>query len=155
MEFLLNTNSPEGRAKLLAKLDELNEQYKGKQVTLLVNLKRNKPVRSTDQNARYWAILSTIGAQIGETKEALHFSYAVMFIPEDHEVNGIRVPRKTSELKTDEFTIYMNQVEMHAKEWHGVKIPHLADNTYSMWERQTRNHYDAMFASIDVDALPE
>lgn len=148
MEYLFLTNDPDSRKKVLQSLDDLDERHKGKQVTILANFKRNKPVRSTDQNSRYWAILTAIAAEIGETREGLHYSYAVMFIPDDHEVNGQKIPRSTKELKQDEFATYMKKIEQHAKEFHGVDIKRPEDNTYSMWERYHNNRYDAMFSAI-------
>lgn len=143
MIFLWLTNNPHSEEKLKQQVAFLNSRHEGKQVTYRIEMVKNRPVRSVDQNRMYWAILTAIGAHIGETKENLHEWYRLQFIPV--EFGGKMIPRSTTELDTAEMSTYIKQVEQHAKDFHGLVLPDVRDQYYTLWERTNKNSYDALF----------
>lgn len=145
---LFITNDPYSRAKIIAHLDYLDELHKGKRITYSHETKRNRAIRSLDQNRYYWGMLTMIAAKTGYTKEQLHQAYALQYIPHDELINGQRVARSTSELNTEEMSIYIKKIKAHAIEL-DLYIPEASDEAYTAWERMAKNHYDAMFSSLD------
>ena len=96
-------------------------------------LERGKPLRvivtdsekhrSSEQNARYWAILSEIAEKAGIngqkfSREVWHEYYARIYLPLDEVIlpDGEIIQRRvsTTSLKVPQFSNYMNQVEAHA-----------------------------------------
>ena len=76
----------------------------------LLSLKPFKPKRSVDANARYWAILTLAGRELGWHKDDLHFAlkFKLLRLP---DVDGMARCRRTSSLDTSEFAVYMADVE--------------------------------------------
>lgn len=148
MIFLWLTNDPHSEEKLKQNIAFLNERHAGKQVTYRMEMVKNRPVRSVKANRRYWAILTAIGAEIGETKERLHYAYALMFIPDPDTINGQTIPLSTTDLSDLEMSTYMKKIEAHARDFHGITLANPSDESYIMWERMVKNSYDSMFKSI-------
>ncbi len=144
--ILYNTNDQHSFNKIVDILNGMDEHHKGKIVTYRIDMKKNRPVRSLDQNAHYWVILTRIGAHTGYTKERLHEWYGLEFIPT--EFNGKIVPRSTTELDSEEMSTYIKKVMTHAEEIHGLTFPRPGDRDYANWERMSQNFYDDMFRSI-------
>jgi hypothetical protein len=144
---LYNTNDHHSFNKLVNMLNGLDEFHQGKVVTYRIDIIRNRPVRSVDQNRYYWALLTMIAAQSGYTKEKLHHWYGLEFLAEDF--NGKMIPRSTSELNTEEMSNYIKKVKTHAEEFYSVNIPRPEDKEYINWERMANNFYDDMFRSIE------
>lgn len=143
--LLLTTNNQRSLENLSNYITYLNERHKDKQVDYLVTIKQNRAVRSHSQNGMYWAILTAIAAETGDTKERLHQYYALEFNWE--EFRGKRIPKSTTDLDVTEFKVYVEKVKQHAREF-GIYIPEPEDRAYSMWEQLTREKYDAMFSSL-------
>lgn len=87
-------------------------------ITVTVEKYRNK--RSTDQNRRYWAILSALGNHVGLTSEEMHnevlcehFGYELV---EWRGTEHKRPLQRSSKLTTVEFSALMDVAERWAVE---------------------------------------
>jgi len=88
-----------------------------------------KPNRSRSQNNLYWSWLSILADWTGYTKDEMHTFLAVSFLGQETiQVNGhsITVARSTRNLKVNEFSDYLIEIEAWAHE-HGIVLPHPAD----------------------------
>jgi hypothetical protein len=142
--FLYKTNDPKSRELLNDYLNLLDDSDKDKQIEQVIEIKKNRPVRSTSANSYYWVILQHIASIAGHTKDELHEFYKMKFNGKD--VLGVHIGQTTSDLDTAEFSVYLKQVKEHAKEYFEIKyIPEPEDRTYRVWEQMTKDRYDAMF----------
>jgi hypothetical protein len=78
-----------------------------------VEIKPYKSKRSSEQNSRYWALVTGLGKHIGYTPDETHDILRFKFLRNAIEINGERLPllRTTTKLNTAEFTDYMDAVE--------------------------------------------
>ena len=90
---------------------------------LKVALSPWKKRRSIDQNARYWAILTAVAAQmppmmngVWYAPEVWHEHYKRRFLPMLPGPGGSAYPQSTTSLSTSEFVDYCDQVEADAIE---------------------------------------
>lgn len=146
MTILFHTNDDASIVKLANYIQELNDRHVGKQITYTIEIKKNRPIRSLDQNRYYWAILKHIGAHTGYTTDDLHKFYKLEF--NNKYVFGKLIEESTANLDSKEFTIYVNQVKEHAKSFHGIKFKELADKDYETWEQIGQHNYNQMFAAL-------
>jgi hypothetical protein len=105
---------------------------------VVVEVRPRKRFRSDVQNAYYWGVcvhmvcqrLREIGHDVDKdlTHEFLkgRFLYTEMIDPETNEV--MKIPRKTSDLSTQEFIDYTEQVKQFAAEKLDLFIPDPNDN---------------------------
>lgn len=89
-----------------------------------VDVKPYKPNRSNSQNNLYWMWLGVLGSYMGEHKDALHKKFAVKFLGVEREeipyvneageavTETLISPKSTKDLKVDEFTAYLEKIEM-------------------------------------------
>jgi hypothetical protein len=149
-EFLYNTNDEYSIEKLKRHLDYLNEKHVGQKVTYLFTMKKNRPVRSTSQNAYYWVLVTAIAGHTGETKERMHYILGVKFIPDTPiEVEPgvlVPVPRSTKSLDTMEMKVYLEKVKQIALDME-IRLREPGDQFYSAWEREVNSAYDSLFES--------
>ena len=145
--FLYTTNIPAKRKEIGDYLTYLDAKHKGKEVHYMVEIKMNKPIRSVSANSYYWVVITAIANEIGEIKERVHQWYALEYLGE--EFQGKMIARSTTDLDSMEFKIYVEKVKQHAREFHEIGyIPEPADKTYAVWEKMTKDRYDAIFASL-------
>ena len=102
----------------------------------IVEVKKNRAIRSLSQNRYYHAILNIIGIETGHTHEELHeamkmkFNCAVIFFPK----GGSQVISKTTaDLDSAEFAGYINRVKNWALNEFGIVIPEAKDVDYARW----------------------
>lgn len=93
---------------------------------IVVEVKEWRRKRSTEQNARYWALVQRIAEATGHDKSEIHDYLRLRFLP--HRVIKIGgkeavVPMSTTELSVAEFGEYMEQVEAWAATTLGVALP--------------------------------
>lgn len=128
--YIYDTEQPESHTYLGKQLRELP---KGK---YLITVKKHRIIRSLDQNKYYWAIIKIIGIHTGYDQDTLHELFKSMFnFIEIKLPNGDirRVGQTTSDLDTDEFTRYINQVKQYGRDDFGCIIPEKQDVTYLQW----------------------
>lgn len=86
-----------------------------------IEVGERKSKRSTDQNARYFAILRAIGDETGNDIDDLHEVFKRLFLgTKSITVNGgsFEVSEKSSRSDTADFSAYMEKVEAYAaREW--------------------------------------
>ena len=95
-----------------AKIDELDctaTQY-------LMTITKRKARRSTEQNSRYWKILTELGKHLGYTHDEMHDICRFKFLRNAIEIEGERLPmlKSTTKLKTAEMTDYQDAIERWA-----------------------------------------
>lgn len=129
-----------GHAQLGKKLQELPTWKNG----YIVEVKRNYPVRSNDQNRFYWAVLMIISTHTGIDKESLHEHYKMEYLSE--VINGRRYSKSTKDLDSKEMTLYLDRVVRDAREFHGCTVMEARDFDYKA-ELDIKDHYDRVFES--------
>lgn len=94
-----------------------------------VSIEQHRRTRSSEQNARYWALLTEISQQApaamgGEwhSPEVWHEYCAKRFLGMEAGPFGHGVRRRTSKLKVQEFADYMTAIEAWAAEELGVRF---------------------------------
>jgi len=113
--------------------EEVRAMSRDKDLAVTIEVKMKKRVRSDVQNAYYWGVvvamiverLRELGHDVDRdlTHEFLkgRFLYTELTDPTSGEV--MKIPRKTSELATDEFIVYIEQVKQFAAETLDIYIP--------------------------------
>lgn len=149
MILLFKTNDDASVAKLAGYLQELNKNHEGKQVAFRITVKKNRAIRSNDQNARYWAILTAIAVVTGYTTDELHDYYKKKF--NGKWILDEFVPSSTTVLDTLEFTVYMNKVQQHGKDFHNVKFVDPTAANYQAWLEEVDHNYNKMWAEISIE----
>lgn len=141
--IIWRTNDIKSSENLYSHLNFLKAKAKGKCIDYLITIKQNRAVRSISQNSYYWIILQAIAAETGDTSENLHEWYKIQY--NSIEFRGVRIGQSTTDLDTEEFTVYLNKVIAHARDFHNVYIPDPKDRAYSAWEQITKESYNALF----------
>jgi hypothetical protein len=113
--------------------EEVRAMSREKDLAVTIEVKLKKRFRSDVQNAYYWGVvvamiserLKELGHEVDRdlTHEFLkgRFLYSELTDPTTGEV--MRIPRKTSELATEEFIAYLEQVKQFAAETLDIYIP--------------------------------
>lgn len=95
--------------------------------TVNVTLSRPTTVRSTSQNRLYWGVVvATIATETGHTPEEIHSVLKQMFLPRRFVVVGKsehELHKTTTELTTEEFTLYLEQIRAWAGTELGIRLP--------------------------------
>ncbi len=110
----------------------------------IVEVKKNRAIRSMSQNKYYHAILNIIGISTGHTHEELHeamkmkFNCKVIFFPKG---GSQVVANSTANLDVMDFTGYINRVKNWALNEFDIKIPEAKDIDYARW-LELENTYD-------------
>lgn len=130
------TNDAQSRKEVLNFLDDLDRMNKGKNVLHII--KKVRPVRSIDQNKRYWLVIKAICSVTGNLKDDQHEEYKEMF-------NG---GESTADLDTEEFSAYAKEVEQHGKNFHGLKLKEPKDKDYERWMATVHEDYKKLINSI-------
>jgi hypothetical protein len=113
--------------------EQVRAMSRDKDLAVTIEVKVKKRVRSDVQNAYYWGVvvamiserLRELGHDVDRdlTHEFLkgRFLYSELTDPNTGEV--MRIPRKTSELATEEFIEYMEHIKQFAAETLDIYIP--------------------------------
>ena len=105
--------------------DKAREHYtKGKSIT--VYILDSKPVRSIPQNKYYWGVvLKTIADHTGYTSNEIHDVCKMMHNPIEFKTKkGVMTfGGSTSNMKKDEFSLYVDKIVNWAKEEMSLHIP--------------------------------
>lgn len=143
MKFLIyKAKDANSHKELGRKLQELPEgEY-------VIQIKKNRPIRSLSQNKYYHLILNLIAIETGHTHEELHeamklkFNCQVVYFPK----GGSQIIGKTtSDLDSAEFTAYINRVKQWALDEFNIIIPEAKDVDYKRW-MEIENNYERTFS---------
>lgn len=118
----------------------------GKKVWVMID--DRAPTRSDQQNRLYWRYLEYIHEETGNEKDDLHeyFANKYLALPEsvltlkDGTKQIIRRRRSTADLTKDEFSYYLNRIELES----GVKIPDTEAYLYGKREEQIATYNKVM-----------
>jgi hypothetical protein len=101
----------------------------------VISISKNKPKRTELQNNLYWKWCTIIGGEIGYTKDEIHILLANKFLGriEVHTKSGeiVSSVRSTKGLKVEEFTQYLNDIDMFSAEW-SITLPRGEDYDNAM-----------------------
>lgn len=94
---------------------------------LVVTVAEHKQTRSTDQNARYWALLTEIAESVQLNgkwydRDVWHEYLKRKFAPQSEAPDGTLIPMSTARMNTEQFNRYMTQIEVHAAQELGVEF---------------------------------
>lgn len=92
---------------------------------LEVVIRQHHSKRSLDQNARYFAILAIIGAELGYGSEELHEAFKREFLPHRTIMLGNQqhvVSASSARLTVRDFGEYMDRIEAWAAQ-QGIQLP--------------------------------
>lgn len=98
---------------------------------IVIEIKREKKIRTLDQNAYYWGVvLKTISIDTGHNEQELHDilkayipKKTIPFTKKDGTVINVSVPRSTTELSTAEFSEYIERIRAKFGMEFGIIIP--------------------------------
>jgi hypothetical protein len=113
----------------------------------IIDIKKNRPVRSLDANKFYWAVLQIIAIESGHDKDWLHDFYKNEFNAEEVRFHGgevKRMARSTSNMDTKEFALYLNRVIEHGRSFFGCVIMEQRDFDYAKL-MMIKEQYDRVF----------
>lgn len=102
----------------------------------VVEVRKNRAVRSLDANKYYHAILNMIGIETGHTHQELHKTCKRMFNSDTtYKEDGTTqiYVNSTSDLDTKEFAAYVNNVKHWAMEQFNMVIPDARDMNLHRW----------------------
>ena len=97
-----------------------------------VEIKPYKKKRSLAQNRLYWLWLGIIADELGYMMaDDLHEELSEMFLPPDHYTaidKSIKSRRmSTTKISVQEFTLYLNRIELWAGSEFNIRLPHPMD----------------------------
>ncbi len=128
----------------------------------LVEVKKNRPIRSLNANKYYHVIVNIIAIETGHTHEELHealkmkFNSKKIFIERKEKgmteaeqvaerlVPSMIIPGSTADLDTAEFASYINRIKHWAAEELHIIIPEAKDIDYKRW-MEIENQYRDVF----------
>jgi len=87
----------------------------------LMEIKKYYKQRSKQQNRYYWAVIDTIGEELGYERTEMHETFKLTFLGAWKDT-GLLIPKSTTKLTTIEFKDYMDTIIRFAAE-RGIVIP--------------------------------
>lgn len=118
---------PEHAKAMVAYVKEHAGPQAAAQKPLVVTVTEYRAIRSNDQNARYWALLTEIaeGVPMGGKwydRDIWHEYLKQKFAPQSEAPDGSIIPMSTSRMNVEQFAKYMTQVEVYATRDLGVEF---------------------------------
>lgn len=146
--FLYKSGDEQSHKELGAMLRALKKPEDKEGAEFIVTIKKKKHIRSIDQNAYYWAILTIIASDSGEyDRDRLHelmkkkFNGELIHLPKSP---AERIGKSTGSLDSAEFTAYISRVKVWARDEFGTIIPEQKDTTYQVWA-EIEDRYEKTF----------
>ncbi len=128
--YLYKSKDAKSHKELGQKLQELPEgEY-------VVEIKKNRAIRSLNANKYYHAILNIAAIETGITHADLHeamkykFNSKVIFFPSG---GSQCIGNSTANLDSGEFSGFVNRVKQYITDDLGINIPEAKDITYQRW----------------------
>lgn len=116
----------------------------------VIEVKRNRPIRSLAHNKYYFAILKLIATETGNDVDRLHeiakkkFNGEMVQLPK----SGMEmVGRSTSELDSKEFSAYINRVKLWANDEFGITVYDRENMTIEQL-MDIENNYEKVFSGF-------
>lgn len=109
-----------------------------------VSIGVEKSQRTKDQNRLYWLWLNCISDESGNSVDDLHEYLKHKFLNTYARViygEEVKSTQSTTELNTDEFTKYLEKVQIWAANELGITLPNPDDLIYSMFEERYKSRY--------------
>ncbi len=106
-----------------------------------VTWKKYFPNRTLDQNKYYWLVIACISTETGNNKDELHEVFLIKFAPKK-EVNleeFMLLPKRSTEMDTKEFTVYLNSIILWAGEFLKIEIPNPDDLHFEEFKEHYSN----------------
>lgn len=120
---------PENARALLDHIKALAGPMAAAGKPLMVTVDEYQTKRSTQANARYWALLEEISGQAyvdGKrfSREAWHTYFREQYAPKEDGPAGL-TPMSTSQMDKETFQRYVTQIEVYAAETLGVEFAYV------------------------------
>ena len=112
----------------------------------IIQVKKNRPIRSLSANRYYHLILNIMGIETGHTHEQLHEICKLKFNPEiinTPKGGSIVVGRTTGDMDTKEFGAYVNRVKQWARDEFNMVIPEPGEMD-RLKQYEIENRYEAV-----------
>lgn len=109
-----------------------------------VTIEVEKSKRTKDQNRLYWMWLSCISEESGNSRDDLHEFFKQKFLNTYARViygEEVKCVQSTTELQTDEFTKYLENIQLWVAEELGITLPNPDDLIYSIFEDKYKGYY--------------
>lgn len=110
----------------------------------VIEIKKNRNIRSISANKYYHAILNIIAIETGHSHDELHealklkFNCEIIHFPKG---GSQMIGKTTSDLDTKEFASYINRVKHWALDEFQIVIPEAKDMDYAKW-MEIENNYE-------------
>lgn len=145
-KFLIRNNSKEqleGLIKFIERVTDKDQAY-------IVEVKKQRKLRTLKQNNYYWLVITYAACHIGDYKEDVHHMFARKFIPKKITIPGTGrkkiIGGSTQSLDTYEFTIYIKQIKAYMAREYRIAIPEPHKVTEFEMAR-VQQEYDLMIAA--------
>jgi hypothetical protein len=130
-----------------------SHQQVGKELQLLkageyiIEVKKNRPVRSLSQNKYYWALIEIVASSTGHTKREIEYAFKMERCVEVIELPGGRtkeIPKDTKDMDTTEFASVLNNLQQWIREtFPELIIPRKEDLNYMQYMKISRDYNNA------------
>lgn len=116
----------------------------------VVQIKKNRPIRSMQANKYYHVILNIIAINTGHSHDELHeicklkFNCHMVDLPKG---DSVLIGKTTTDLDSTEFAGYVNRVKQWAQDEWGIIIPEPRDIDYARW-MEIENTYNENFSGF-------
>lgn len=143
MKILLYTPGDNNRHKELGRL--LQSLPDGDYV---IQVKKNRPVRSLKANAYYWMCVKIYSIHTGHHESEIDYMFRMDRHYQMKVINGreVKVPKETKDLDTKEYADFVSKFLAWGREnFPEVIIPRPEDATYLQWV-QVNNDYNESFS---------
>lgn len=132
MEFLIR--NAEDKAAILSYIQRLpaDKEYS-------VTISRAAKKRTVSQNSLYWLWLTCIESETGQDKGSLHLFFKQQFLAERQAIfegASYLTEPSTSELSVQEFTRYLNKIQIFAAAELGIVLPVPEDQIFTQFQEQ-------------------
>ena len=109
-------------------IEEIHRLSLEKKWTVKIEVK--KVIRSISQNRLYWLWVACISHETGNSKDMIHQTLGMMFLPRVIGKLGVE-PVSTTILDTVQFKKYLDEVNLWANEFLGITLPNPDDLHFS------------------------
>jgi len=112
----------------------------------IIQIKRNRPVRSLSQNKFYWALIQIVATDTAHTAKEVDNMFKMDRFFETIEYPGGRtktIPKDFHNLDTVEFSVVVNNLQQWIREtFPELIIPRKEDLTYAQWLQIQKQYAD-------------
>lgn len=110
----------------------------------IIEVKKNRPIRSISQNKFYWALLNLVAADLGYTSREVEYMFKMDRCYQHKDLpNGksTTIPKDTSTMDVAEFTVVINNLIAWIREnCPQIIVPRKEDINYEQWMKIERDY---------------